>query len=152
VAKRKSSSGFSSRRKRLIWILAITLIVVVIIAYETGQEMRHQTDAKRVENAQNASGVPMEMVQAAVRSYYRSHELPASWTVGKTNVNRSGLEVSIYFLPRIGSSRHGQEAPPGDITADNACPLDETVILLIENFSLTVLVNDKTGVINKISC
>ncbi len=128
-------------------------MIAVVIVYETGQEMRRQADAERVKNPQDASAVPVESAQAAVRSYYRSHKLPASWTVGRTNVNGSDeLEVSIYFLPRIGSSRYGQEAPPDDITATNACPLGEASIVLIKNFSLTILVNDKTGVINKISC
>ncbi len=153
MAKRKSSSGFSSRRNRVIWILIITLIVAVIIAYEIGQELHRQADAERGKNLHNTSAIPVERVQAAVRSYYRSHKLPASWTVGKTNVREPNeLVVSIYFLPRIGSPRYGQEAPPGDITVANVCPLDETVIVLIEKISLTILVNDKTGVINKISC
>ena len=154
MAKRKSSSGFSSRRKRVIWILVITLIVVVVIAYETGKEMRRQADSERAENPQAAPAVQVEQAQAAVRSYYRSHEFPPSWTVGKTNLREpDGLEVSIYFSPRIGSPRHGQEAPPGDITTDNACPMDDnTVIALLESFSLTILVNDKTGIIDRISC
>ena len=137
----------------MIWIFAITLIIVVVIAYETGQEMRRQSQVELAENPQNISAVPVERAQAAMHSYYRSHELPTNWTVGKTNVKESSeLQVSMYFSPRIGSPRYGQEAPTNDINTANACPLDETVIMLIENFSLTILVNDKTGVINKISC
>lgn len=153
MAKRKSSSGFSSRRKRLIWIIAIALLIIVIIAYETGQDMRRRAEAERSGIPVAAPAVPVEKAQAALRSYYRSHDLPVSWDVGATELSAPDrLEVSLYFSPGISSPRHGKEAPPGDITAANACPLDETVIQLIENFSLTILVNDKTGVIDRISC
>jgi hypothetical protein len=158
VAKRKSSSGFSTRRKRWLWFLAITLVVVVIIAYETGQEMRRQeADARRAGEqggeAAATPAVPPEKAQAAVRSYYRTHAFPPSWIVGKIELAPPGrIEVSIYFSPRIGSPRHGRGAPPGDITPANACPLDADLLGLIESFSLQILVNDKTGVIDRISC
>lgn len=149
MAKRKSSGGFSSRRKRLIWFFAVAAVIVIIIVYETNQELRRSSTT---ENADTAL-VPAQKAQSDVRSYYRSHDLPAGWKVGYTDLLLPDrLEVSFIFAPRIGASRHGEAAQPGEITARNGCPEDDALMRRIERFSLWLRVNDKTGLIDSFAC
>jgi hypothetical protein len=152
MAKRKASSGFSSKRKRLIWITAIAVLVVIVVLYETNQEIRRQNNATGLESA-DAARVPAQKAQAELRSYYRSHELPTGWKAGDTDlIEPDRLEVTLFFAPRIGDSRHGQAAAPGDITAANACPVDEALRRRLEHFSLWIRVNDNTGLIDSFAC
>lgn len=151
MAKRKSSSGFSTKRKRLVWILAITAVIIILIVYETNQELRRND--KPQNPSVNATLMSPEKAQSEVRSYYRSHNLPIGWKVGETVlIAPDRLEVSLFFTPRIGSNRHGEAAPPGDITAENTCPNDDALRQRIERFSLWIRVNDKTGLIDSFAC
>jgi hypothetical protein len=151
VAKRKASSGFSSKRKRLIWILAVAAVIIILIVYETNQELR-RNDNSPTQPADTAL-MSAERAQSEVRSYYRSHDLPIGWKMGDTVlIAPDRLEVSLFFAPRIGSSRHGQAAPPEDITAENTCPAEDALRQRIERYSLWILVNDKTGLIDSFAC
>ena len=153
MAKRKSSSGFSSNRKRLIWFLAVTLVIVIIIVYETNQELGRQTDPPSATQTADSASISIEKAQSEVRSYYRSHEFPAGWKVGDTDlIAPDRLEVSLFFSPSIGTSRHGKAARSGEITAANTCPEDAALRQRIERFSLWIRVNDKTGLIDSFSC
>ena len=157
MARRKSSSGFSSKRKRVIWILVIALLIVIIAVYETNQELRLQNDTQNpagdVSESVEAALVPAKKAQSEVRSYYRSHDIPTGWKIGDTDlIPPDRLEVSLFFAPRIGSSRHGEAARPGEITAENACPEDDALLRTIERFSLWIHVNDKTGLIDSFAC
>ena len=153
MAKRKSSSGFSSKRKRLIWFLAVTLVIVIIAVYETNKEIRLRDNAEGPAQNADAAATSIEKAQSEVRSYYRSHDFPTGWKVGDTDlITPDKLEVTVYFAPRIGTSRHGEAARSGEITAANACPEDEALLQHIERFSLWILVNDKTGLIDSFAC
>ena len=153
MAKRKSSSGFSSNRRRLIWFLAVTVVVVIIIVYETNQELRRQDNTDEARQKIDAALVSAQKAQSEVRSYYRSHDLPVGWKVGDIDlIIPDRLEVSLFFSPRIGTSRHGEAARPGEITVENSCPEDEALRLRIELLSLWVRVNDKTGLIDSLAC
>ena len=151
MAKRKASSGFSRKRKRLIWILAVAAVIIILMVYETNKELR-RNDNPQSQPADTALMSP-EKAQSEVRSYYRSHDLPIGWKIGDTVlIAPDRLEVSLFFAPRIGSSRHGEAAPPGDITAENTCPDYDALRQRIERFSLWIRVNDKTGLIDSFAC
>lgn len=137
------------KRKLLIWSLVLSALIIVVVFYETNKELKRD---RPVADAQGQP-VPAEKAQAILKGYYRSHELPVGWDVGKTEIAAPGrLEVTFYFSPRIGDSRHGRPAPPGDIHAANACPADDKVSALAAHFSLRILVQDKTGLIDSIAC
>ncbi|MDP6588196.1 MAG: hypothetical protein QF666_01970 [Alphaproteobacteria bacterium] len=136
----------------MIWILALAVLVVIVVLYETNQEIRRQNDATGSQSAE-AARVPTQKAQAELRSYYRSHELPTGWKVGDTElIEPDRLDVSLFFAPRIGDSRHGQTAPHGDITAATACPTDEALLRRLQHFSVWIRVNDKTGSIDSFAC
>ena len=150
---RKSSSGFSSKRKRVIWIFVIALLIAIIAVYETNQELRRQKPSNDVIESVESALLPAQKAQSEVRSYYRSHDMPTGWKIGDTDlIPPDRLEVSLFFAPRIGASRHGEAARPGEITAENACPEDDALLRTIERFSLWIRVNDKTGLIDSFAC
>ena len=135
-----------------MWFFAVAAVIVIILVYETNQELRHQVNTHSSESV-DAALVPAQKAQSGVRSYYRSHDLPTGWKVGDTYlIAPDRLEVSLFFVPRIGDSRHGEAAQAGDITAENACPEDEALVRRIENFSLWIRVSDKTGLIDNFAC
>jgi hypothetical protein len=143
------------KRKLVIWGLAVSALIIIIVVYETSKELKRDGAESNVENTANSqnAAVPVEKAQAILKSYYRSHNLPLGWNVGETEIaTPERLEVTLYFAPRIGDSRHGRPAPPGDIHAANACPLDDKVSALVAHFSLRILVHDKTGLIDSIAC
>ena len=82
MAKRKSSSGFSTKRKRLVWILAVAAVIIILIVYETNKELR-SNDNPQHQPSDTAVMAPKK-VQSEVRSYYRSHNLPIGWKIGDT--------------------------------------------------------------------
>jgi len=140
------------KRKLVIWSLAVGVLIIIIAVYETSKELRRDMPAENMATAENAP-VAVEKAQAILKSYYRSHDLPIGWDVGKTEIAApKRLEVTLYFAPRIGDSRHGRPAPPGDIHAANACPADDKVSALLALFSLRILVQDKTGLIDNFAC
>lgn len=140
------------KRKLLIWSLAVSALIIIILVYETNKELKRDAPGENAANSQNAP-VPVEKAQAILKGYYRSHELPVGWDVGETEIAApERLEVTLYFSPRIGDSRHGRPAPPGDIHTANACPVDDKVKAQIAHFSLRILVQDKTGLIDNFPC
>ena len=135
----------------MVWILAVAAVIVILLIYETNQELRRND---KVQNqAADTALIAPKKAQSEVRSYYRSHDLPIGWKIGDTVLTAPNrLEVSLFFAPRIGSSRHGEPAPPGDITPENTCPDDDSLRQRIERFSLWIRVNDKTGLIDSFTC
>lgn len=137
----------------MIWILVIALLIVIIAVYETNQELRRQKPSGDMIESVETALVPAQKAQSEVRSYYRSHDMPTGWKIGDIElVPPDRLEVSLIFAPRIGTSRHGEAARPGEITAENACPEDGALLRTIERFSLRIRVNDKTGLIDSFAC
>ena len=135
----------------MIWILAVAAVIVILIIYETKQELRRNDEVQN--QATDTAYIAPEKAQSEVRSYYRSHDLPIGWKIGDTLLTTPDrLEVSLFFTPRIGSSRHGEAAPPGDITAGNTCPDDNALRERIKRFSLWIRVDDKTGLIDSFAC
>ena len=135
----------------MIWILAVAAVIVILVVYETNQELRRND---KVQNqATDTALIAPEKAQSEVRSYYRSHDLLIGWKIGDTLLTAPDrLEVSLFFTPRIGSSRHSEAAPPGDITAANTCPDNNALRQRIKRFSLWIQVNDKTGLIDSFAC
>ena len=128
-------------------------MIVIIIVYETNQELRRQIDPPSATQTADSASISIEKAQSEVRSYYRSHEFPAGWKVGDTDlIAPDRLEVSLFFSPSIGTSRHGKAARSGEITAANTCPEDAALRQRIERFSLWIRVNDKTGLIDSFAC
>jgi hypothetical protein len=159
VNKRKITSGSSRTRKRLGWILGLTALIVIVVIYETSQELRKEHAARDPDLGQaptqevDSAIVPARKAQARVKSYYLSHDLPPGWTVGDTIiVEPNRVELALFFAPSIGDRRHGQAAPAGDISAMNACPLDAALLREIAGHSLWIKVNDKTGLIDSFAC
>ena len=135
----------------MIWVLVVAALIVILMVYETNQELR-RSDKVQNQDTDGALIAP-EKAQSEVRSYYRSHDLPIGWKVGDTLLTAPDrLEVSLFFTPRIGSSRHGEAAPADDITATNTCPDDNALRQRIKRFTLWIRVNDKTGLIDSFAC
>ena len=155
MTKRKTTGGSWRKRKRLMWLLGLAALVVIVVIYETSQELRKKQAARdpALDQAPAQIIVPAIKAQASIRSYYRSHELPLGWTVGDTIiVEPNRVEVALFFAPSIGDRRHGQAAPAGDISAANACPLDDALAPQIAGHALWIKVNDKTGPIDSFAC
>ncbi len=136
-----------------IFYLALGVIFLAVVIYETAQDLRRrQRAAQEADHAATEQLAPARAVSRA-RSYYRAHELPPAWDVGEITLPAEGreIEVPVYFAPGVGSARHGQAAPPGELHAGNACP-EEALWTDIPGYTVKVLVNDKTGVIAAIPC
>ena len=104
-------------------------------------------------NKRSPMDMPIEKMVGLIRNYYRSHDLPIGWKVGKTDRKGSqSIEVAIIFSPRIGDSRHGNSANPEEINYNNACPLDDNVHHKISTTDLLVSIHDKNGLIRTIHC
>ena len=146
---RRPASGAPSRRRWLRYGIIIGLLLLVVVVYETGQQLRR-------------SGAETEHRQAAepgdnvlrLKRYYRSHDLPAGWEVGA--IARAGadpVEVALHFAPGIRSSRHGERARSGEIGPHNACPVPASGLWgEIAEAAFEIEVNDKTGVIGRFAC
>lgn len=145
----------SSKKKLLIWTTVLTMIIVIIAVYETRKEMeqfKEQQNASELKKL-NPLGMPVEKMVSVIRNYYRSHDLPIGWKIGRTDlVALESIEVAIIFSPRIGDSRHGKSANPEEITNNNACPLDDNIKNMVAYADLLVSVHDKTGLIKTIYC
>lgn len=159
MTRRKTTGGSWRKRKRLMWLLGLAALIVIVVIYETSQELRKKQAAHDPALGQapaqhaDSAGVPAIKAQASIRSYYRSHELPLGWTVGDTIiVEPDRVVVALFFAPSIGDRRHGQAAPAGDISAANACPLDDALAPQIAGHALWIKVNDKTGLIDHFAC
>jgi hypothetical protein len=71
------------------------LVIVIIIVYETNQELGRQTDPPSATQTADSASISIDKAQSEVRSYYRSHEFPAGWKVGDTDlIAPDRLEVS----------------------------------------------------------
>jgi hypothetical protein len=139
-----------SKRRRWGFILAVTAVLLVIVVYETSKDLREREleAAGGVVRVQSA----LELLRP-VAGYYRSHLLPYGWTVGETEApSATKIEVELYFSPPISSSRHGKAATLGEITPENACPLDDALRHQLADTEVWILVNDKTGVIAQFPC
>ncbi len=145
----------SSKKKFLIWTTLITLIIVILAVYETKKEMQKIKEQQNSTSSNNLASrvIPIEKAASVVRKYYRSHDLPIGWKLGKTDVVDSDtIEVAIIFSPRIGDSRHGKSADPDEMNYNNACPLDNNVKNIVTQSDLFISINDKTGLIKKLFC
>jgi hypothetical protein len=144
------------KRRFIIWGLAITALLVVIAVYETNKELKRHEETRADGGSSegiNGGDIPVEKAQVIIHGYYRSHDLPIGWKVAEIEIAApSQLEVTLYFAPRIGDSRHGKGAPPGDITTATGCPIDTRVMAQITRYSLRILVHDKTGLIDNFPC
>lgn len=142
------------KRRFLVWGIALTALIVIILIYETNKELqRVKTDAGAAEEYSPSAPVTLEKARAIIAGYYRSHDFPTGWKLGEIDIAAPDrLEMTLYFSPRIGDSRHGGPAPPGAIDAANACPLDAGVSRQIARYALWIRVNDKTGLIDHFAC
>ena len=125
MAKRKSSSGFSSNRKRLIWFLAVTLVIVIIIVYETTPELGRQTDPPSATQTADSASISIEKAQSEVRSYYRSHEFPAGWKVGDTDLIAPDRLEFRSFSPPV-SAPAATVKRPGPVKLRRQTPAPKT--------------------------
>ncbi len=149
MARRGASKTPPSKRRWLRYGIVIGLLLLIVVIYETGQQLRRSGQGTDQAVAPNAQESPRRL-----KSYYRSHDLPAGWEVGEIARNDAGtVEVPLYFAPSIRSSRYGQAARPGEIGPHNACPTQESGLWgeLAER-AFWIVVNDKTGMIDRVEC
>ena len=153
---RRRASGAPSKRRWLRYSIIIGILLLFVIVYETGQQLRRGgTGTERHAAAPDAEEAadPEDTVRRLKR-YYRSHDLPSGWEVGETARAESGsVEVELYFSPGIRSSRHGEAARHGEIGPHNACPTEESDLWSeLTEGAFEIEVNDKTGVIDRFAC
>ena len=146
---RRGTSRTPPRRRWLRYGIVIGLLLLIVVVYETGQQLRHRGQETDQAVAPDARESPQRL-----KSYYRSHDLPAGWEVGEIARNDAGtVEVPLYFAPGIRSSRYGQAARPGEIGPHNACPTREAGLWkALAERAFRIVVNDKTGIIDQVEC
>jgi hypothetical protein len=149
VARRKAPKAPPNKRRWLRYAIVIGLLLVFVIVYETGQQLRRAPTDSEEAAAPSAEDTPRKL-----KSYYQSHDLPPSWEVGEIGRAESGaVEVPVYFSPSLQNRRYGQAARPGEINADNVCPTEESGLWAdLADDAFSVLVNDKTGLVDRVSC
>ena len=153
---RRRKTGVPTKRRWLRYGIIVGILLLFVIVYETGQQLRRSgTGAEQQAAAPGAEEtVDPEDTVRRIKSYYRSHDLPAGWEVGDTVRAATGaVAVEVYFSPGIRSARHGEAASPGEIGPHNACPTEESDLwneLTERTFEIEV--NDKTGVIDRFAC
>ena len=152
----RSASRPPSKRRWLRYGIIVGILLLFVIVYETGQQLRRggaDTERQAAETGAEEPADPAD-TQRRLRRYYHSHDLPAGWKVGETGPAGTGtIEVEVHFSPGIRSSRHGEAARPGEIGPHNACPTAESGLwgeLAERTFEIEV--NDKTGVIDRFAC
>ena len=145
-----------SKRRWLRYGIIIGILLLFVIVYEIGQQLRRSSSGTEQQAAEPGAGeaVDPEDTVRRLKRYYRSHDLPAGWEVGDTTRADTGpVEVEVYFSPGLRSSRHGEAARPGEIGPHNACPTEESGLWReLTGASLEIEVNDKTGVIDRFAC
>ena len=153
---RRRKTGVPTKRRWLRYGIIVGILLLFVIVYETGQQLRRSSTGAEQQAAAPGAEEPVDPEDSVrrIKSYYRSHDLPAGWEVGDTARAATGaVEVEVFFSPGIRSARHGEAARPGEIGPHNACPTDESDLwseLTEESFQIEV--NDKTGVIDRFAC
>jgi len=152
VGRRREAKA-PSKRRWLRYGIIIGILLLFVVVYETGQQLRRgegeggsETTAPDAPRAEDSA--------RRIKSYYRSHDLPAGWEAGAIERRGAGpVAVALHFAPGIRSSRHGEAARPGEIGPHNACPTAESGLWgeLAED-SFEVAVHDKTGTIGRFAC
>ena len=153
---RRRATGKPSKRRWLRYGIIVGILLLFVIVYETGQQLRRSGSGTEQQSAAPGAEEPVDP-EASVRRlkrYYRSHDLPAGWGVGATERAATGsVEVEVYFSPGLRSSRHGEAATPGEIGPHNACPTEESDLWSeLAEAAFEIEVNDKTGVIDRFAC
>ncbi len=150
---RRREAKAPSKRRWLRYGIIIGILLLFVVVYETGQQLRRSGTGKGSE-ATAPDAPRAEDSARRIKSYYRSHDLPAGWEVGAIAREGAGpVRVALHFGPGIRSSRHGEAARPGEVGPHNACPTGESGLWseLAED-SFEVVVSDKTGTIGHFAC
>ena len=157
---RRPASGAPSKRRWLRYGIIVGILLLAVVVYETGQQLRRggagderQASAPDAPRAGDAAPAAADSVPRIAR-YYRSHDLPAGWTVGASARSGAGtVEVALHFAPGIRSSRHGEAARAGEIGPHNACPtLESGLWSTLAEAAFEIVVSDKTGAIDRFAC
>ena len=153
---RRRATGSPSKRRWLRYGIIVGILLLFVIVYETGQQLRRSNSETEQQAAAPGAeeAVDPEDTLRRLKRYYRSHDLPSGWEVGGTTRADTGpVEVEVYFSPGIRSVRHGETARPGEIGPLNACPTEESDLWSeLAEASFEIVVNDKTGVIDRFTC
>ncbi len=153
---RRRKTGAPTKRRWLRYGIIVGILLLFVIVYETGQQLRRGSTGTEQQAAESGSEEPIDPEDTVrrIKSYYRSHDLPAGWEVGDTVRAATGaVEVEVFFSPGIRSARHGEAARPGEIGPHNACPTEESDLWSeLTEASFEIEVNDKTGVIDRFAC
>ena len=154
--RRRRADKVPSKRRWLRYGIIVGILLLFVIVYETGQQLRRSSTGTEHQVAESGAEetVDPEDTVRRIKSYYRSHDLPAGWEVGDTVRTATGaVEVEVYFSPGIRSARHGEAARPGEIVPHNACPTEESDLWSeLAEAAFDIEVNDKTGVIDRFPC
>ena len=153
---RRGASGAPSRRRWLRYGIIVGLLLLFVVVYETGQQLRRGGAGTEQQTAEPGAGEAVDPADTVrrLKRYYRSHDLPAGWEVGDTERGGSGaVEVTLHFSPSIRSSRHGEAARPGEVGPHNGCPTEESDLWSeLTEAAFEIMVNDKTGMIDRFAC
>ena len=153
---RRRASKAPAKRRWLRYGIIVGILLLFVIVYETGQQLRRGSTGVVQEAVESGAGEAVDPAATVrrLKRYYRSHDLPAGWEVGDTERADTGsVEVEVYFSPGIRSAHHGEAAQTGEIGPHNACPTEESDLWSeIADASFDVVVNDKTGVIDRFPC
>ena len=154
--RRRRASGAPSKRRWLRYGIIVGILLLFVIVYETGQQLRRGSTGTERQAAAPDAGEAADPADTArrLKRYYRSHDLPAGWEVGDTERAATGpVEVEVYFSPGIRSARLGEAARPGEIGPHNACPTEESELWgALGEAAFEIVVNDKTGVVDRFDC
>ena len=154
--RRRRVAKSPSKRRWLRYGIIVGILLLFVIVYETGQQLRRSgigTEQQAAAPGAEEAVDPEDAVRR-IKSYYRSHDLPAGWEVGNTaRADTGSVEVKVHFSPGIRSTRHGEAAIPGEIGPHDSCPTEESDLWgeLVEA-SFEIEVNDKSGVIDRFAC
>ena len=147
---RRPASGAPSKRRWRRYGIIVGILLLAVVVYETGQQLRRggAGDENQAAAPAAADSVPR------IARYYRSHDLPAGWTVGASARSGAGtVEVALHFAPGIRSSRHGEAAQAGEIGPHNACPTPESGLWsTLAEAAFEIVVSDRTGALDRFAC
>ena len=153
---RRRATKAPTKRRWLRYGIIVGILLLFVIVYETGQQLRRSSTGAEQQAAAPGAEEPVDPEDSVrrIKSYYRSHDLPAGWEVGDTVRAATGaVEVEVYFSPGIRSARHGEAASPGEIGPHNACPTEESNLWSeLAEAAFEIEVNDKTGAIDRFAC
>ena len=153
---RRRVAKVPSKRRWLRYGIIIGILLLFVIVYETGQQLRRGgTGTEQQAAAPGAEeAVDPEDTVRRLKRYYRSTTCrPAGRSAMTARADTGPVKVGVYFSPGIRSPRHGEAARPGEIGPHNACPTEESDLwseLTERDFEIEV--NDKTGVIDRFAC